>query len=66
MLNMLFNFWQRECLHTWLGNIGVNYEMGEPVLSKTMKEKYLGITMMPAACKGSQVLGMIRRNITYR
>ena len=44
------------------------------VLSKTGKEKYLGVTMNAnmkvseqcriAASKGNQVLGMIRRNIT--
>ena len=27
-LQMLFNFEKCKCLHTWLGNTGVNYEMG--------------------------------------
>ncbi len=27
------------------GNIGTNYEMGGTILSKTMKEKYLGVSM---------------------
>ena len=54
----------------------MNYEMGGTVLSKTMKEKDLGVTMNAnmkvseqcriAASKGNQVLGMIRRNITYK
>ena len=54
----------------------MNYEMGETILSKTMKEKDLGVTMNAdtkvseqwrnAASKGNQVLGMIRRNITYK
>ena len=45
------------------------------ILSKTVKEKDLGVTMNAnmkvseqcriAASKGNQVLGMIRRNITY-
>ena len=54
----------------------MNYEMGGTILSKTVKEKDLGVTMNAnmkvseqcriAASKGNQVLGMIRRNITYR
>ena len=52
----------------------MNYEMGGTILSKTVKEKDLGVTMNAnmkaseqcriAASKGNQVLGMIRRNIT--
>ena len=64
-------------LHTGSGNTGMNYEMGGTILSKTVKEKDLGVTMNAnmkvseqcriAASKGNQVLGMIRRNITlYR
>ena len=58
------------------GNTGMNYEMGGTILSKTVKEKDLGVTMNAnmkvseqcriAASKGNQVLGMIRRNITYK
>ena len=73
---MLFNFGKCRCLHTGPGNSGMNYEMGGTILSKTVKEKYLGVTMNAnmkvseqcriAASKGNQVvLGMIRRNITY-
>ena len=71
---MLFNFGKCKYLHTGPGNTGVNYEMGGTILSKTVKEKDLGITMNAnmkvseqcriAASKGNQVLGMIRRNIT--
>ena len=53
----------------------MNCEMGGTILSKTVKEKDLGVTMNAnmkvseqcriAASKGNQVLGMIRRNITY-
>ena len=52
----------------------MNYEMRGTILSKTVKEKYLGVTMNAnmkmsvqcriAASKGNQVLGIIRRNIT--
>ena len=58
------------------GNTGVNYGMGGTILSKTVMEKGLGVTMNAnmkvseqcriAASKGNQVLGMIRRNITYK
>ena len=61
---------------TGSGNTGMNYEMGGTILSKTVKEKDLGVTMNAnmkvseqcriAASKGNQVLGMIRRNITYK
>ena len=42
---MLFNFWKCKCLHTWPGNTGMNYEMGGSILSKTVKEKDLGVSM---------------------
>ena len=73
---MLFNFGKCKCLHTGPGNTGMNYEMGGTILSKTLKEKHLGVTMNAnmkdseqcriAASKGNQVLGMIRRNRTYK
>ena len=54
----------------------MNYEMGGTILSITVKEKDLGVTMNAnmkvsehcriAASKGNQVLGMIRRNIKYK
>ena len=54
----------------------MNYEMGGTILSKTVNEKDLGVSMNAnmkvseqcriAASKGNQVLGMIRRNITYK
>ena len=71
---MLFNFWKSKCLHTGPGNTGINYEMGGSFLCKTVKE--LRVTMNAntkvseqcriAGYKGNQVLGMIRRNITYK
>ena len=71
---MLFNFGKRK--NTGPGNTGVNYEMGGAILSKTVKEKDLGVTKNAnmkvseqcriEASKGNQVLGMIRRNIAYK
>ena len=54
----------------------MNYEIGGTILSKTLNENELGVTMNAntniseqcriAASKGNQVIGMIRRNITYK
>ena len=54
----------------------MNYEMGGTILSKTVKEKHLVVSMNAkmkvseqcriTASNGNQVLGMIRRNITYK
>ena len=73
---MLFNFGKCKCLHIGPGNTSMNYEMGGTILSITVKEKDLGVTMDAnmkvseqcriAASKANQVLGMIRRNITYK
>ena len=72
---LLFNFGKCKYLHTGPGNTGMNYEMGGTIISKTAKEKYLGVSMNAnmkvseqcriAASKCNQVIGMIRRNITY-
>ena len=71
---MLFNFGKCKCLHTKPGKTDMNYEMGGTSLSKTVKEKFLGVTMNAnmkvselcriAASKGNQVLGLIRRKLT--
>ena len=42
---MLLNFGKCKCLHTGPGNIGMDYEMGGTILSKTVKEKDSGVTM---------------------
>ena len=42
---MLFSFGKCRCLHTGSGNAGVNCEVGGAVLSGTVKEKDLGVTM---------------------
>ena len=63
-------------VHAGHGNTGVNYEMGETILCKTVKENDLGVTIKAnmrvseqcrlAASKSNQILGIIRRNITYK
>ena len=73
---MLFNFGKCKCLHTGHGNLDVNYKMDDTVLGTTVKEKDLGVTINAdmkvseqcgiAASKGNQILGLIRRNITYK
>ena len=73
---MLFNFGKCKCLHTGHWNLNVNYKMGDTVLDTTVKEKDLGVTISAdmkvseqcgiAASKGNQILGLIRRNITYK
>ena len=76
MADVIFNFGKCKCLHRGPGNTGMNYDMGGTVLSKTVKEKDLGVTMNAnmkvseqcriAGYKCNQVLGMIRTNITYK
>ena len=73
---MLFNFGKCKCLHTGHGNLDVNYKMGDTVRGTTVKEKDLGVTISAdmkvseqcgiAASKGNQIIGLIRRNITYK
>ena len=47
---MLFNFGKCNCLHTGPGNTGMNYETEGTILSKTVKEKDLGVTMNAKVC----------------
>ena len=76
---MLFNFQKCKCLPAGHGNTGVNYEMEGTILCQTVKENDLGVTINAnisilkvseqcriAASQGNQILGMIRRNITYK
>ena len=42
---LLFNFGKFKCLHRGPRNTDMNYEMGGTILSKTVKEKDLGVTM---------------------
>ena len=73
---MLLKFGKCNCLHTGHGNLDINYNMGDTVLCTTVKEKDLGIKISAdmkvseqcgiAASKGNQILGLIRRNKTYK
>ena len=59
----VIQFWEMQMA----GNTGMNYEMGGTIISKTAKEKDLGLTMNAnmkvseqcriAASQGNQVLG---------
>ena len=72
---MLLNFGKCKCLHTGHENLDVHYNMGDTVLGTTVK-KDLGKTISAdmtvseqcgiAASKGNHILGLIRRNITYK
>ena len=56
--------------------LDVHYKMRDTVLGTTVKEKDLGVTISAdmkvseqygiAASNGNQILGLIRRNITYK
>ena len=73
---MLLNFGKCYCLHTIHGNLDVNYKMGDIVLGTIVKETDLGVTISAdmkvseqcgiAASKGNQIIGLIRRNTTYK
>ena len=73
---MLLNFGKGKCLQTGHRNLVVNYKMGDTVLGTTLKEKDLGITISAdmkvseqcgiTASKVNQIIGLIRRNITYK
>ena len=73
---MLLNFEKCKRLHTWHGNLDINYNMGDIVLGTAVKEKDLGITISAdmkvseqcgiASSRGNKILGLIRRNITYK
>ena len=73
---MLFNFGKCKCIHIGHGNMDEEYKMGDAVLGRTTQEKDLGVTFSAdmkvseqcgiAASKGNQILGLIRRTITYK
>ena len=72
----VLNFGKYKCLHTGRGNLGVYYKMGDTVLGTSVHENDLGVTINAdmkvseqcgsAASKGIQIIGLIRRNITYK
>ena len=65
-------------MHTHIGhgNMDEEYKMGDAVLGRTTQEKDLCVTFSAdmkvseqcriAASKGNQILGLIRRTITYK
>ena len=73
---MLFNFGKCKCIHIGHGNMDKEYKMGDAVQCRTTQEKDLGVTFSAdmkvseqcgiAASKGNQILGLIRRTITYK
>ena len=73
---MLLNFGKYNCLHTGHGNLDIDYSMGDTVLGTTVKEKDLGTTISAdmkvseqcdiAVSECNQIIGLIRRNITYK
>ena len=73
---MLFNFGKCKCIHTGHGNRNEEYKIGDAVLGRTTKEKNFGVTFSVdmkvseqcgiAASKANQILGLIRRTITYK
>ena len=72
---MLFNFGKCKCLRTGHGNLDINYNMRDTVIGTTIK-KDLGITISAnmkvskhsgiAVSNCNQILGLIRRSITYK
>ena len=70
---MLFIF--GKCLNTGHGNEDAQYTKGGTVLTTSVNEKDLGLTIIAdmtvseqygiAAAKGNQTLELIRRNIVY-
>ena len=73
---MLFNFGTCKCHHKGHGNDDAQYTMGGILLNTTVKEKHSRLTISAdmkvsercgiAAAKGSQILGLIWRNIVYK
>ena len=73
---MLFNFGKCKFIHIGHGNMDEDYEMGDAVLGRTAQEKEFGVTFSAdmkvseqcgiAASKRNQILGLIRRTITYK
>ena len=63
-------------MHIEHGNMDKEYKLGNAVLVRTTQENDLGVTVSAdmkvseqcrfVASKGNQVLGLIRRNITFK
>ena len=71
---MLIHFGKCACPHKGHGNVDINNQMGYFVLGTTVKEKaitqsaYMKVSEQCriAASNGNAILGLIRRNITYK
>ena len=73
---MLFNFGKCKCIYIGHGNMDEEYKIGDAVLGRTTQEKDLGVTFSAdmkvseqcrvAASKRNQILGLIRRTLTYK
>ena len=73
---MLLNFGKGKCIHIGHVNMDEEYKLGDAVLGKTTQKKHSGETFSAdmkvseqcriAASKGNQILGIIRRTITYK
>ena len=73
---MLVNFGKCKCIHIGHGNMDEEYKMGGAILGRITQETNLGVTFsgdmnvseqcVIAASKGNQMLGLIRRTITYK
>ena len=69
---MVFNFGKCKCIHIGHGNMDKEYKMGGAVLDRTAQEKVTFSADMKvseqcgiAASKRNQIVGLIRRTITY-
>ena len=71
---MLLHFEKYNCLNAGHGNNRVSYEMGGAFIGKTIKEKDLEVNKIAdiavsdqyRIAANNQIIGMIRRNITYK
>ena len=73
---MLLHFGKCKCIHIGHGNMDEEYKMEYAVLGKTIQKKDLRVTISAdmnvseqcgiAASKGNQIIGLIRRTITYK
>ena len=73
---MSLNFEKCKCIHIGHVSMDEKYKMGDAVLGRTTQERDLGVTFSAdmkvpeqcgiAASKGNQILGLIRRTITYK
>ena len=73
---MLLKFGKCNCLPVGNGNVDEEYKMGDAVLGRITTEKDYGFIFSAyikvsdqcgiAASKGNQMIGLIRRTITYK